>query len=177
MRRVCFAGAAYIMDQVAKERLYEALDQIISRENHLEFWYAGCYDGFETLALEYIQRIRKAYPSCKVEIIAVMDPLKFEHPALEEIPKEIIAEQGFPLGVVSRTEFAPRLEGKAEMHESRFVTHSRKVDRWVMHQCDTLLVFNYDSIPGPITNMVRQIQKKGNMTVIPIFNPDRFEII
>lgn len=75
MRRVCFAGAAYIMDQVAKERLYEALDQIISRENHLEFWYAGCYDGFETLALEYIQRIRKAYPSCKVEIVAVMDPL------------------------------------------------------------------------------------------------------
>lgn len=177
MRRVCFAGAAYIMDQVAKERLYEALDQIISRENHLEFWYAGCYDGFETLALEYIQRIRKAYPSCKVEIVAVMDPLKFEHPALEDIPKEIIEEQGFPLGVVSRTEYAPRLEGKAEKHESRFVTHSRKVDRWVMYQCDTLLVFNYDSIPGPITNMVRQIQKKGNMTVIPIFNPDRFEMI
>lgn len=177
MRRVCFAGAAYIMDQAAKERLYEALDQIISQENHVEFWYAGCYDGFETLALEYILRIKQSNPSCRVEIVAVMDPLKFEHPALEDIPKEIIEEQGFPLGVVSRTEFAPRLEGKAEKYESRFVTHSRKVDRWVMDQCDTLLVFNYDSIPGPITNMVRQIQKKGNMTVIPIFNPDRFEII
>lgn len=74
-------------------------------------------------------------------------------------------------------EFAPRLEGKSEKYENRFITHSRKVDRWVMDQCDTLLVFNYDTIPGPITNMVRQIQKKGNMTVIPIFNPDRVKTI
>lgn len=177
MKRVCFAGVAYIMDQAAKARLYEALVQIISLESHVEFWYAGCYDGFETLALEYILKIKQAYPSCEVEIVAVMDPLKVDHPALEGIPKEIIEEQGFPLGAVSRMEFAPRLEGKSEKYENRFITHSRKVDRWVMDQCDTLLVFNYDTIPGPITNMVRQIQKKGNMTVIPIFNPDRVKNI
>lgn len=106
-----------------------------------------------------------------------MDPLKYDHPALEGIPKEIIEEQGFPLGVVSRVKFAPRLEGKSEQHENRFITHSRKVDRWVMDQCDTLLVFNYDSIPGPITNMVRQLLKKGSMTVIQIFNPDRVQAI
>lgn len=177
MRRVCFAGVAYVLDEAAKAQLYEVLEQIISQENHLEFWYAGCYDGFETLALEYIQRIRKAYPSCKIEIVAVMDPLKYDHPALEGIPKETIKEQGFPLGVVSRVEFAPRLEGKSEQHENRFITHSRKVDRWVMDQCDTLLVFNYDSIPGPITNMVRQLLKKGSMSVIQIFNPDRVKAI
>ena len=94
MRRVCFAGVAYVLDEAAKAQLYEVLEQIISQENHLEFWYAGCYDGFETLALEYIQRIRKAYPSCKIEIVAVMDPLKYDHPALEGIPKETIKEQG-----------------------------------------------------------------------------------
>ena len=38
-------------------------------------------------------------------------------------------------------------------------------------------MFNYDSIPGPITNMVKQVQKKGSMTVIPIFNPDRLNSI
>ena len=85
----------------------------------MEFWYAGCYDGFETLAMEYIQRIRKAYPSCKIEIVAVMDPLKYDNPALEGIPKEIIEEQGFPLGVVSRVEVAPRLEGKSAQHRNR----------------------------------------------------------
>ena len=177
MKRVCFAGVAYIMDQAAKARLYEALVQIISQESHVEFWYAGCFDGFETLALEYILEIKDSYPSCKIEIVAVMDPLKYEHPALEDIPKETIEEQGFPQGVMTRTELAPRLEGKSEKYENRFVTHSRKVDRWVIDQCDTLLVFNYDNIPGPITNMVRQIQKKGSMTVIPIFNPDRVETI
>ena len=92
VRRVCFAGVAYVMDEAAKAQLYEVLEQIISQENHLEFWYAGCYDGFETLALEYIQRIRKAYPSCKIEIVAVMDPLKYDHPAREGIPKENIKE-------------------------------------------------------------------------------------
>ena len=177
MKRVCFAGVAYIMDQGAKERLYEVLVQIISQESKVEFWYTGCYDGFEALALEYILSIRESHPSCKVEIVAVMDPLKFESPALEDIPKEIIEEQGFPYGVVPRFVLAPRIEGKAEKYENRFVTHSRKIDRWVIDQCDTLLVFNYDTIPGPITNMVRQIQKNGSMTVIPIFNPDRFEII
>lgn len=177
MKRVCFAGVAYIMDQAAKARLYEALVQIISQESHVEFWYAGCFDGFETLALEYILEIKDSYPSCKIEIVAVMDPLKYEHPALEDIPKETIEEQGFPQGVVPRIVLAPRIEGKSEKYENRFVTHSRKVDRWMMDQCDTLLVFNYDSIPGPITNMVRQIQKKGGMTVIPVFNPDRVETI
>lgn len=177
MKRVCFAGVAYIMDQAAKARLYEALVQIISQESHVEFWYAGCFDGFETLALEYILDIKESYPSSKIEIVAVMDPLKYEHPALEDIPKETIEEQGFPQGVVQRMVLAPRIEGKSEKNENRFVTHSRKVDRWMMDQCDTLLVFNYDSIPGPITNMVRQIQKKGSMTVIPIFNPDRVETI
>lgn len=177
MKRVCFAGVAYIMDQAAKARLYEALVQIISQESHVEFWYAGCFDGFETLALEYILDIKESYPSSKIEIVAVMDPLKYEHPALEDIPKETIEEQGFPQGVVQRMVLAPRIEGKSEKYENRFVTHSRKVDRWMMDQCDTLLVFNYDSIPGPITNMVRQIQKKGGMTVIPIFNPDRVETI
>lgn len=177
MKRVCFAGVAYIMDQAAKARLYEALIQIISQENHVEFWYAGCYDEFESLALEYILRIKEDYPSGKVEIVAVMDPLKYEHPALEDIPKETIETLGFPQGLVARMELAPRLEGKSEKYENRFITHSRKVDRWVMDQCDTLLVFNYDSIPGPTTNMVRQIQKKGGMTVIPIFNPDRVKAI
>lgn len=38
MKRVCFAGVAYIMDQAAKARLYEALVQIISQESHVEFW-------------------------------------------------------------------------------------------------------------------------------------------
>lgn len=177
MRRVCFAGVAYIIDQAAKKRLYEALEQIIKQENQVEFWYAGCYDAFESAALEYILKIKDFYPSCAIDIVAVMDPLKYDHPALEGIPKEIIEEQGFPLGVVSRVEFAPRLEGKAEKYENRFVTHSRKVDRWVMNQCDTMLVFNYDTIPGPITNMVRQIEKKGSMTVISIFNPDRLRFI
>lgn len=177
MRRVCFAGVAYIIDQAAKKRLYEALEQIIRQENQVEFWYAGCYDAFETAALEYILKIKDSYPSCAIDIVAVMDPLKHDHPALEGIPKEIIEEQGFPLGVVSRVEFAPRLEGKAEKYENRFVTHSRKVDRWVMDQCDTMLVFNYDTIPGPITNMVRQVEKKGSMTVISIFNPDRLRFI
>lgn len=177
MRRVCFAGVAYIIDQAAKARLSEVLEQIISEEDRVEFWYAGCYDAFESAALEYILKIKNSYPSCGVEIVAVMDPLKYEHPALEDIPKETIEAQGFPQGVVARTEFAPRLEGKSEKYENRFITHSRKVDRWVMDQCDTLLVFNYDTIPGPITNMVRQIQKKDHMTVIPIFNPDRVKVI
>lgn len=177
MKRVCFAGVAYIMDQAAQDRLYEELVQIINQESHVEFWYAGCFDGFETLALEYILEIKDSYPSCKIEIVSVMDPLKYDHLVLNDIPKETIEEQGFPQGVVARVELAPRLEGKSEKYENRFVTHSRKVDRWVMDRCDTLLVFNYDSIPGPITNMVRQIQKKGSMTVIPIFNPDRVKAI
>lgn len=177
MKRVCFAGVAYIMDQAAKVRLYEALEQIISQERDVEFWYAGCYDAFEILALEYILAIKESYLDCKVEIVAVMDPLKYACPAQEDIPKETIEAQGFPQGVVVRVEFAPRLEGKSEKYENRFVTHSRKVDRWVMDQCDTLLVFNYDSIPGPITNMVRKIQKKGNMAVIPIYNPERLQNI
>ena len=165
------------MDQAAKERLYEVLEQTIRQENQVEFWYAGCYDAFESAALEYILKIKESYPSCRVEIVAVMDPLKFDYPALGDIPKEIIEAQGFPEGVVARMELAPRIEGKAEKYENRFVTHSRKVDLWVMDQCDTLLVFNYDSIPGPITNMVKQVQKKGSMTVIPIFNPDRLNSI
>lgn len=177
MRRVCFAGVAYIIDQAAKARLSEVLEQIISEEDRVEFWYAGCYDAFESAALEHILKIKDSYPSCAVEIVAVMDPLKYDHPALGDIPKETIEAMGFPYGVVARSEMAPRMEGKAEKYENRFVTHSRKVDCWVMEQCDTLLVFNYDSIPGPITNMVRQIQKKGSMTVIPIFNPDRLSFI
>lgn len=177
MRRVCFAGVAYIIDQEAKDQLYKELTLLISREEDLEFWYAGCYDGFETLALGYILEIKEAYPACKVEIVSVIDPLKYDHPVLNDIPKETIEAQGFPLGVVTRTEMAPRIEGKSEKYENRFVTHSRKIDRWVMEQCDTLLVFNYESIPGPITNMVKQLQNKGNMTVIPIFNPDRLNRI
>lgn len=177
MRRVCFAGVAYIMDRAAKDRLYEALEQIISTENHVEFWYAGCYDAFESLALVYILEIKESHPSCQVEIVAVIDPLRYEHPALNDIPKETIEAQGFPYGVEVKTVFAPRMEGKSEKYENRFITHSRKVDRWVMDQCDTLLVFNYDTIPGPVTNMVKQIQKKGSMTVIPIFNPDRVSVI
>ena len=86
MKRVCFAGVAYIMDQAAKERLYEVLEQTIRQENQVEFWYAGCYDAFESAALEYILKIKESYPSCRVEIVAVMDPLKFDYPALGDIP-------------------------------------------------------------------------------------------
>ncbi len=177
MKRVCFAGDAYIMDQRVKDRLHEELEQIISQEDQVEFWYAGCYDALESFALEYILEIKKSHPACNIEIVAVIDPLKYDYPTLDDIPEETIEAQGFPQGVIARIVTAPRLAGKSEKYENRFVTHSRKVDRWVMNQCDTLLVFNYESIPGPITNLVKHIRKKGSMSIIPIFNPDRLSFI
>lgn len=169
MLKVCFAEMMYAMGPVVIQRLHQEIHQLIERDDHVEFWFSGCYGAFERAALaEILQSKEKAAPK-KVEIVAILDPVKMERLSVESFDE---AKDGFPLGSVTRTEFAPRIVGRSEQYDNRFVAHSMKIDRWIMEQCDVLLAFHYVNLPNPTNTEIRRAAKRTEIEIISIFDPD-----
>ena len=105
----------------------------------------------------------------EIEIIAVADPVKMDNLSKDQFDEEY---EGFPPGAVTRVEYAPRIIGKSEAnYHKRFIEHSRKIDRWMMEHCDTLIAFRYDNIPDAVNTEVDRIKKRTDINVITIFDP------
>lgn len=169
MIRVCFLSIAFRMGNEVVHRLREEMIRLAERDKHLEFWFYGCHDDFSKKAVQFILEIKDVLSQSTIDIVAVSDPIRNERIGVESFDAQ---KEGFPCGVVTRIEYAPRIEGKSEMHENRFVEHSKKINRWYMEQCDIILAYHYDNIPHSVNTEIKRIKKRGKPEVVSIYDPD-----
>ena len=166
--KVCFLNSFFRIDKVVENNLRDEMIKLAESDNHLEFWFFVSHDNFTKKAIQYIGELRSVLPKSQIDIIVVQDPIKLEKYADDEV----CDMSGLPRGIISRYVMAPRIEGKVELRENRFVEHSRKVERWMMEQCDIVYAYHYDNIPHPANTEIKRLRKKNKPQVISIYNPD-----
>lgn len=174
MIKVCFQGMYSSMDSASIRRLRTELINLAEKESQLEFWFTGCHNGYEKKAVEFILQIKALLPKSQIDVVAVVDPIKYEKLNIEEFDE---VKNGFPRDSVSKIVYAPRIEGKSEMIPNRFVEHSRKVMRWVIEQCDLLIAYHYESVPDYTNTEIKRIRKKGNIKIISLYDPEVAKVI
>lgn len=167
MTRICFRSVFAFVDPISKNNLRKSLIRLTEQNEQIEFWFTVCHDSFDRAAVEYISDIKKMYPKKQIDIVAVIDPMKYERLELEEFQAE---RDGFPHNAVTKIEYAPRIEGKCELKPNLFVAHSRKVDRWIADQCDIVIVYYYEGVPEYINSEIKRLKKKSK-EIIAIYNP------
>ncbi len=174
MLRVGFLSISFRLDKSAISNLRKEMIKLAERDEHLEFWFFGCHDELESKAIQFILELRDALSRNQIDIVAVSDPVKNERLEITEFDE---TKDGFLEGSVTRVEVSPRFEGKLEQHPNRFVEHYRKVERWLIEQCDIVLAFHYDSIPHSVNTEIRRLKKRGKHEVISVFNQEFSERI
>ena len=173
MIKVCFLSIAFPMNKEVINRLRAEMIRIAGMDKHLEFWFFGCHDSFPQKAVQFIQELRDVLSLNQIDIVAVSDPIHNEKWNITDYDE---VKNGFPKGAVTREE-APRIEGKSEQYENRFVEHSKKVHRWYMEQCDVVLAYHYDNIPHSVNTEVKRLKKRKKPEVISIYDPDFYQRI
>lgn len=174
MIKVCFLSIAFPMNKEVINRLRAEMIRIAEMDKHLEFWFFGCHDSFPKKAVQFIQELRDVLSANQIDIVAVSDPIHNEKWNITDYDE---VKNGFPKGAVTRVEEAPRIEGKSEQYENRFVEHSRKVSRWYMEQCDIILAYHYDNIPHSVNTEIKRLKKRGKPEIISIYDPDFYQSI
>ena len=169
MIRVCLLSIFSSMDDFSIQTLQSEIVHLAESDFQLEFWFTTCFENAEKTMLQIIQETKALYPESQIDIVSVIDPIKYEKFAWEDFDEVRI---GFPKGSVTKTEYAPRIEGKTEQLPNRFVEHYRKIERWIAEQCDIVFAFHYEGIPDYINNEVKRLKKKKTPKVISIYNPD-----
>lgn len=177
MIRVCFANTGFPMDDVVHEALRNTLEHLADTHCHIEFWYNNCHQDFERSSVEYILELQNKYPDKQFDIIAVLDPLRNDPKGVLDYSFTKRDENGYPLGSVSRYEYAPYLVGKSEQHYNRFITHHKKIVRWVRENCDILIAYHYDNINDTLNTDIKRLKKIQKPEVISIYNPERYKQI
>ena len=174
MIKVCFLSIAFPMNKEVINRLRAEMIRIAEMDKHLEFWFFGCHDSFPQKADQFIQELRDVLSSSQIDIVAVSDPIHNEKWNMSDYDE---VKNGFPKGAVTRVEEAPRIEGKSEQYDNRFVEHSRKVSRWYMEQCDIILAYHYDNIPHSVNTEIKRLKKRGKPEIGSIYDPDFYQSI
>lgn len=155
------------VDQVSKERLYQTICQLLEQHEQLEFWLISCRTDFDALAIQIIMDMRKQYPDKTIDIVAVIDPLKYNYTNIEDFPE---ADYRFPIHSITKLQAAPLIKGKCEQYPERYLLHFKKIEKWIIKQCDVILAFYYEEVPNPLTFEMHRLKKEK--VVIPIFNAD-----
>lgn len=169
MVKVCFLNSFFRIDKVVVDRLREEMIKLAESDSQLEFWFFGSHDEFTKKAIQFIGELRSALSKSQIDIIVVQDPIKLERYAED---KSNLDSSGISKGIISRYVMAPRIEGKVELRENRFVEHCRKVERWMMEQCDIVYAYHYDNVPHPANTEIKRLRKKNKPKVISIYDPE-----
>lgn len=155
------------VDQVSRDLLHQTLQQLINEHAQLEFWFVSCRTDFDVIAIQIIMDLRKQHPDKQIDIVAVTDPLRYNYASVEDFPEE---DYRFPYHSITKIQSAPLLLGKCEQYPDRYLLHFKKIEKWIIDQCDIILAFYYEDIPSPLTFEIQRLKKEK--MVIHIFNPD-----
>ena len=156
------------------KQLNEELCRLVDTYDQIEFWFTGCHNFFESAALLFILEIKKNNPEKEIGVVAVVDPVKVGGVIDNTLDEK---REGFPEGSVTRIQYAPCIVGKSEKYSNRFVEHSKKIDRWVREQCDTLIAFRYENLPNTVNTEISRVVKRTQIDVISIFDPAVLEYV
>lgn len=169
MVKVSFLGILSFFERAAVARLDEVLHEICDKEDSVEFWFYGCNKPLDKQALPIILDIQAEMPDKSIQIVDLVDVLKAER--LDIKIDDQLRIDGFPANIGVRIEYAPRLEGKNENHEERFMIRHNKISKWLREQCDYVIVYNYDNVPDSVNSFVNRTKALPKTTVISIALP------
>ena len=90
--------------------------------------------------------IRKQYPDKSIDIVAVTDPLKYNYTSIQDFPEE---DYRFPIHSITKLQVAPLIQGKCEQYPERYLFHFKKIEKWIIKQCDVILHFTMKKSQTP----------------------------
>lgn len=187
MKKIWFDGCYHMLKTY--DVLHNKLEQLIEEESQLEFWFRWPLTNLQAYALDCLIKTKYHHPQRNIEIVAVLDQLKYAGVTLEYLhsngmlmqdrirPEEMVKDIT-RIKAVTRIEFAPLPEGVSpEFDPDNWSyrdewNYSNKIDAWAKGQCNLLVAFHYQGIPNRWNLAINRIQRKGKPEVISIFNQE-----
>ena len=174
MKRICFDGDPLFAEKVNLEKIEEILTGLL-KEGTVECWFYGCNQPIMDQASEVIMKMRKAAPDTDITVIDVVDPLNADVDSAD--PAELEDEDEFPPGVIDKFIAVPVFDGKAEHNPTCFITHQKKIRKWMYNQCDIIALYHYDLLPFSSITTIESMYKKGQIELIKICDSNTIELI
>lgn len=126
-------------------------------------------------AVKVITQMRSRNPSVSITVVDVVDPLKVDVDNIVQSKQE--KEDEFPIGFVDWFITAPLFDGKAEKNSNYFITHKKKIRKWMFMQCDIVAIYHYDLLPFTNISSYESMAKKGMFELIKIYDEGTNAII
>lgn len=174
MKRICFDGDPLFIEAANLEKIEKILDNLL-KEDEVECWFYGCKWEIMKQAVKVITQMRSRNPSASITVIDVVDPLKVNVDNIVQPKQE--KEDDFPLGFVDRFVAAPVFDGRAEKNSTYFITHQKKIRKWMFMQCDVVAIYHYDLLPFTNISSYESMAKKGMFKLIKIYDEETNAII
>ena len=174
MKRICFDGDPLFAEIVNLKKIEEILTSLL-QQGDVECWFYGSKRPIMDQAIEVIIKMRKDSPDVKITVIDVIDPIQTDIGAIDRSEQE--ADDDFPPDVIDKFVAAPIFEGRAENNPNFFITHQKKIKKWMYMQCDIVALYHYDLLPFSSISTIENMYKKGQIELIKICDQNTIDLI
>lgn len=167
MKRCCFIGLDDIMEVKVRDRLPSELDKLVQSDEKIEFWFYMVTRSFYQFALSRCIMVKTKYPEKDIGIVFVYDP-ESDTPGWYSSSYNTY----MPLCIPSRFIPAEVDVGTGRENKNWITQRLNKVERWIIRQCDTVLVYYYPSLADTTNTQVEYAYGCGDKEVIPLYDEE-----
>lgn len=165
MKKCYFLGLDEIYDLDLMGRVNEELEQLVQKEDQIEFWFFSVVHPFEFSCLYLAIKMRSKYPEKDIKIVKVYDPVRSDNP---DSWYDTAYNCRFPWIFPDRTDLAPVMDEGFGQIPSQAVNQLNKVERWVIRQMDVVIAYNYPRLENSVSSMIKHAQVSSNADIISI---------
>ena len=165
MKKCYFLGLDEIYDLDLMGRVNEELEQLVQKEDQIEFWFFSVVHPFEFSCFYLAIGMRSKYPDKDIKIVKVYDPVRSDNP---DSWFEAVYDRHLPWNLLDRIDLAPVMDEGFGQIPSQAVNQLNKVERWVIRQMDVVIAYNYPRLENSVSSMIKHAQVSSNADIISI---------
>lgn len=174
MKKCYFLGLDEIYDLDLMGRINEELEQIVQKEDQIEFWFFSVVHPFEFSCFYLAISMRSKYPDKDIKIVKVYDPVKSDNP---DSWYETAYNTHFPWILPDRIDLVPVMDDGFSRIPTQFIQQMNKVERWIIRQMDVVIAYNYPRLENSVSSMIKHARVSSHADVISISFEETEKII
>lgn len=164
MKRCYFIGLSFIYDSDLIHKIANKLDVIIQSEEKIEFWFTNAHFSYLASCLCLANWYKAKYPEKDIKIVRVSDLPEAEnsydwyHNSFNTSFPNCIPDQNLYISEVCKD--------TAEF--SQMLKSFKKVERWILQQCDTIIAYYYPNLDDIVNKQIAYAQKIKGKNIIDV---------
>lgn len=164
MKKCYFIGTSAVYDSDLSNYLKKKCEEIIEKEEQIEFWFFHLNGQFFDLCLSLVTLLKSQHPGKYIKIVRVHDPMRADSTDWSDF----VYDTAFPLSLSDKNIYAPPTTTDPFLISTRFIQQQNKVERWILRQMDVVFAYYYPNLEDSVIAQIEYAQKFTKAEVIHI---------